>query len=323
MKEPTMRIRIGELPEIDFLMQVELDSSWQQLTDFGTLVLPRNIRTLSGKDIARLIQRGNKIEIDLGYDGENETEFVGYVTDVTAGYPLTINFEDSMFQLKKNPINISGNSISLEELIRKILPEGMPFEAIEMEIGAYRYSKVTAAQVLQQLQRERGIYSWFRNEKLHGGFAYDLQDHRRISCNFEDVDGEAPIKDSSSSLQYRFADTLNVKVNAISILPDNTRIELSIGDNDGETRTLHFYNIKTESALRRVAEEELKRLRFDGWRGKFRSFGFPRAKHGDIVTITDPDFPEFKRGTHFIDRVKTFSGTNGYFRDITPGRIAL
>lgn len=316
MYEPTMNIKIGTLPSFDFVINVELDKSWQQLTDFGVLSIPRNIKTLSGKDVAKLINRGDRIEIDLGYDGDNEREFTGYVTDVTAGYPLLINFEDSMFLLKKNPVNISGSSISLKELIRQIIPSGMKFQAVDAQIGAYRYSKVTPAQILQQLQQERGIYSHFRGEELIVGFAYDFA-YKKINYDFDQN-----IKEDNNQLQYRFGDDYNYKVNVISILPNNEKIELTIGDNDGETRTLHFYNITTEGDLRRLGEEELKKMKTDGWRGKFRTFGYPRAEHGDLANITDPDFPEYERGTHFIDRVKTYSGINGYYRDITPGRLA-
>ncbi len=311
-----MKIRIGDLPELDFLINLEIDSSWRQLTDFGHLVLPRNIQTLSGKDIAKLIKRSDPIEIDLGYNGNNELEFKGFVTDVTAGYPIVINFEDSMFLLKKQPVSISGKSTTLKNLVSQILPAGIKSEVVNAEIGAYRYSKVTAAQILQQLREERGIYSWFRNEVLHVGFAYDFS-YSTINYDFEQN-----IKESGNQLQYRFGDEQNFKVNAISILPDNTKIETTIGDNDGETRTLHFYNIKTESELKRIATQELDKLKQDGWRGRFRTFGLPRAKHGDLAVITDPDFPEYNRGTHFIDRVKTFSGIHGYYRIITPGRIA-
>lgn len=317
MREPTMDIRIEGLPEIDFLINVELDQSWQQLTDFGMITIPRNIKTLSGVDVAKLIERGKRIEIDLGYDGNNENEFIGYVTDVSAGYPLKINFEDSMYLLKQKTVSLSGKSISLRNLVAAIVPEGIEFEAVDAEIGAFRYSKVTAAQVLQQLQKDRGIYSWFRKNKLFVGFAYDLYQYREI-----DYDFEQNIKEDNNNLQYRFADDVNVKVTAISILPDNTRIETNVGNNDGETRTLHFYNIKSESELQRIANEELKKLKSDGWRGSFRTFGYPRAQHGDVANITDPDFPEYERGSHFLDRVKTFSGINGYYRDLTPGRAA-
>lgn len=316
MQEPTMNIKIGDLPAFDFVINVELDQSWEQLTDFGVISIPRNIKTLSGKDVAKLIKRGDRIEIDLGYDGDNEREFTGYVTDVTAGYPLLINFEDSMFLLKKNPVNISGSSISLKELIGQIIPSDMKFKAVDAQIGAYRYSKVTPAQILQQLQEERGIYSHFRGEELIVGFAYDFS-YRKINYDFDQN-----IKEDHNQLQYRFGDDYNYKVNVISILPNNEKIELTIGDNDGETRTLHFYNITTEGDLRRLAEEELKKMKTDGWRGQFRTFGYPRVEHGDLANITDPDFPEYERGTHFIDRVKTYSGINGYYRDITPGRLA-
>lgn len=306
-------------PEIDFVIDVELDQSWQQLTDFGKISIPRNIRTLSGKDVAKLIKRGSRIEIDLGYDGNNENEFIGFVTDVSAGYPITINFEDSMYLLKQNTVSISGNAISLPELIKAIVPKDMECEVVDAEIGAYRYSKVTAAQVLQQLQQERGIYSWFRGKKLHVGFAYMLgeDEYRTIGYDFEEN-----IKEDNNNLQYRFAKDVRIKITAISILPDNTRIIAEAGDNDGETRTRHFYNIKSQSEMQRIADEEIKRWKTDGWRGSFRGFGYSRTKHGDVVNISDPDFPEYERGSHYVDRVKTFSGINGYYRDITPGRTS-
>lgn len=316
MKEPTQNIKIGSLPVITSIVNVMFDQSWRQLTDFGALTIPRKVKTLDGKDVTKLIKRGDRIEIDLGYDGNNKREFIGYVTDLTVGFPVIINFEDSMFLLKKTTHNLSGESIQLKELIDQIVPSNIERKVINTELGGYNFANVSAAQILQTIQKEQGIYSYFKGEVLHVGFAYDFQ-FREIDYNFEEN-----IREDNNRLNYRFADEVNYKVKAISILPDNTKITTQIGDIDGETRTLHFYNIKTESELQRIAQEEIKKLKFDGWRGHFRTFGYPRAQHGDQANIVDPDFPEYGKGAHFIDRVVTHSGTSGFYRDITPGRRA-
>jgi predicted Zn-dependent peptidase len=57
-------------------------------------------------------------------------------------------------------------------------------------------------------------------------------------------------------LIYKKKGDVKIKVEAISLLPDNTKILKTVGDEDGETHTLHFYNL-TEAELRALNAKDL------------------------------------------------------------------
>mgnify|MGYP001439708446 CR=1 FL=1 len=99
------------------------------------------------------------------------------------------------------------------------------------------------------------------------------------------------------------------------IQPGNKREEVEVGEKDGEQRTFHYYNISAAEAKKRL-EQEAERLMYTGYRGSFTTFGSPDFRHGDIVDIVDPVFPD-REGRYLAKAVKTTFGEGGYRQEIT------
>jgi len=123
----TCNITVGKI-KLNFVNSVEIDSSWNNLIDTGKIVLPftlkyRNQSGLSSSIYDDLINIGDKVKIDCGYDHNNTTIFEGYVSDIEPKLPTTIFIEDTMWLLKKISLVKSFEKVSLNELVDYLISE--------------------------------------------------------------------------------------------------------------------------------------------------------------------------------------------------------
>lgn len=316
----------------DFLVDVDIDQSVETLTDNCIVKLPRNV-TWGGKTIAlteskvdgqQLFKPGDKIVIKLGYGNNLKTRFIGYLKSIKSGIPVVINCEDSMYLLKKNPIthNFVGANNKLDDVLKVILPPGMEYVTADTTIGELKVSAATPAQILENLKTQ-GIYSYFRNitengvtrSVLYSSLGYWVDKNRKTATfkygSNEPVIGYGLI--INDDLEYKLAEDLVLKVRAESILSDNTRINVEVGDEDGEIRTVFAYN-STKEQLTAFANREMERFKYTGYRGSFTTLGEPAVEKGDIAVIEGGKYnPD---GSYLIRQVKVTSGISGYKQTI-------
>jgi len=310
MIRPTCNIKINDF-EFDFLNELELVSAWKNLTDTGTLRIPRKIK-LGGKTLVagsnNLFKRGDKVEISLGYYPESARVFTGFVSAILPESPLVIQLEDAAYLFKQESLTVSYKETTLKQLLTDVCP--IEFVSVEANLGGFRISNANFAQVLNELKKTYGLTSWVRNSVLYCGLAYFPE----TSITHELVFQRGVI---DNSLEYMREDDVKIMVKAISIFGDNSKIEVEVGDPQGSQRTLTYYGLN-ESDLRATAERELPKLRFEGYRGALTTFGTPTINHGDTIELTDLKFPE-RGGEYLVDEVTTTQGLSGYRQKIVLG----
>ena len=313
-------ISIGNLKPFSFVADVEIERSWQTLTNTAKVSFARAVRikdsnlTLRNAKLSDYVKPGDPVVIKLGYNSNLVVEFEGYVSKVKASIPVEIECEDKMWLLKQNSIIKTWRSgAKLADIIAAILPAGIQFDAADVTIGRYRINRASAAYTLERLRQDYGLQSYFTGGVLKVGFAYQFSDYKTHEVNFQ-----KQVPQGSNNLEYVNEADSRLKLTAISIKPDNSRIEISLGDADGEARTLHYYDL-TESELRKIAEQDLSRLKYSGYRGSFTMLGSPSIDHGDFVKIVDEDYPD-RSGKYIVDKVNIKHGVTGYRRTITLGR---
>jgi hypothetical protein len=264
------------------------------------------------------IKRGDKINVYLGYDDELKLRFSGYIRRVSATIPVKLECEDGMFMLKLQSAKKKGfKEISLDKLINTLL-EGTDVKYVlidkDIKLGPYRITRDTVAEELAELQRTTGLMAYFRNIEneptLYVGFTYPLDGRRKE--NF--IHGKNII---DNELEYRREEDIKLKVKAISIQPDNKRIEVEVGDKDGEMRTVYKYNLK-EADLKVYATAELERFKYSGYQGNFETFGEPAVNKTDIAHVEGEDG---NKGDYLIKKVEINFGTGGYRQKIELGPI--
>jgi len=119
-----------------------------------------------------------------------------------------------------------------------------------------------------------------------------------------------------SNLEQQLAANIRLCVKAVSIMPNNKKIKVEVGDKDGEHRTLHTYN-KSESELKAWAEQEIKRLKVDGLKGSFTTFGYRLVDKLDAIGIK---IDGNKMGVYQVQKNVIKYGTGGYRQEITLGQ---
>lgn len=313
MKQISCVIQVGAY-EFKNVVEVKTESSFENLTDTATLTLPRKLqfqkKTITGD--SGIFKPGDAVKISLGYDFKNELIFSGYLTDIKPGTPLEFRCEDEMYQLKRGSFGKSfRDNTKLREVLEYMLPS-YSIQCPEIIIGKIRLEGMTPAQVLNKLNRNYGFKAWFREKVLYVGLAYwpQLQQNPppKFTFNWDII---------RHDLTYQTAESVRLRVKAASIQNDNSRIEVEVGDPEGELRSLTYYNIPKKE-LADFAKMDLERMRYTGYRGKFTTFGTPLVRHGDRVELVDRTILD-RNGLYIVRSVETTFGQHGYRQNIELG----
>lgn len=318
-----IKIKIGEYL-FDFANEVSVKSSWKDFTDTATIVVPKTIWIKEEKTSKKvfwesmnivggenpLIKRGDAVTIDLGYDFKFNRVFEGYVSAVKTKIPVEIECEDAMWKLKQKNITKSYKSVNLKTLLTDLVTgtEGINgIEATDQNLGPFRINNANVVRVLEELQKNHGVQSFIRDGILYSGLAYVPKLRKNQTFRFS----KNIITDD---LEYRKSDDVRLKVKVISMYPDQKKQEAEYGDPDGEQRTIHLYNVPLAD-LKKVAQNEIERIKYTGYYGTMETFGEPFVRHGDGAVIEDLKLPE-RKGTYLIKSVTYKAGVGGYRQEI-------
>ena len=296
----------------DKITSAEVVRDTESLTDTCVVELPRKVKWRGESTIP--IRRGDEITVWLGYDGNLQLAFRGFITAVGTKNPVRIECEDEMFRLKQIEAKKKAyKSVNLETLLKE-QGLGYPLRVMgEQNLGQYRVTADTVASLLDHLQ-ENGVRSFFRYEDgrsvLYCGVLFDRDS--RPSQVF--ATGVNIIDDQS--LEQQAAENMRLRIKAVSLMPNNKKIRVEVGDTDGETRTLHTYN-KQEAELKAWAQQEIKRLKRDGLTGSFKTFGHKLADKLDAIGIK---MDGEKKGVYRVKKNIIKYGADGFRQEITLGQ---
>lgn len=309
MKILICHIIIGSLT-FKWVNSIEVESAFELFTDTAKIVLPAHLK-INKNRLLNEINFGDKVEVKVGYTGNFTTIFKGYVTDIKPSVPIEISCEDEMWKLKQVTVTDSGRNMTVEKLLNKYYSD-YQHKFLNVELGTFYIDNLNKVKILEQLKSDFGLFSFFRNDILYVGLQYDPD--VAITHNFI-----LDFNMADDSLQFKRKEQVRLKVKAISNNKNGTKTEIELGDNEGDSRTLNFYNL-SETKLREHAERELERLKYDGWRGDFTAFGEPIVKHGDIVRLkSNEQGDNDKVGAYWVDKVVYSFGVDGFRQKITLG----
>ena len=299
--------------EFSFCTAVEIERDTENLTSTCKITLPKKMKW-DGQSVVP-VKRGDKVEVMLGYDDNNELAFKGYIRDVGFKTPCVLTCEDDMFKLKNlKAQKKTYKKVTIEQLL-KDQNTGYTVKVLgEQALGQYRVTADTVAGLLGHL-KDNGIRSFFRYEKgtpiLYSGVLFE----HGAALTQAFATGVNIVSDSS--LEQQFAENMRLLVKVVSLQPDNKKkIKVEVGDADGEHRTLHCYG-KTEAEAKAWGEQEIKRLKRDGLTGSFTTFGYKLANLLDAIGIR---IDGEKKGVYLVKKNVIKYGTGGYRQEITLGQ---
>ena len=295
----------------DYVNAVEITRDTEKLTTEAKITMPKKVKWDGADEIP--VKRGDAVTVSLGYDDNLQTAFVGYVRDVGFKTPIVITCEDDMFKLIQMPAKKKAyRSVTLETLLKD---QGISYRLNimgEQSLGAYRVTADTVAALLGKLS-EQGVRSFFRYENgesvLYCGvlFERDTKPSQVFKTGLNII--------SDQSLQQQKAENMRLRVKAVSLMPNNKKIKVEVGEADGEHRTLHTYN-KTEKELKAWAGQEIKRLKRDGLIGSFTTFGHTLVDCLDAVGII---IDGVKMGVYQVKKNVIKYGDSGFRQEISIG----
>lgn len=263
-------------------------------------------------ETANVIKVGDKVEIKLGYDGQLNTEFIGYVKRLNYKVPLEIECEDEYYQTRQVNCVFSKKETPLKDCLNTILPDINIAHCADLTLKNFVINNKPGSWVLGYLKKEYGLTAFFDLDgKLYMGKAHDVQGETvkyQLRYNV--------IKDDD--LKFQLAEDVKLKVKAICYYKDGTKIEGEIGEEGGESKTLYYYDVKDAGELKALAQEELKRYSFDGYRGKIETFLIPYALPGMVAELDDPVYQE-RSGSYYVESTEVTFGTGGARRKVEIG----
>ena len=305
--DPTGNFSLSNLPVID----CKIKKSRKTLTNTATITLPRNLKIFNNSqsvDINTIIQRKATVSIQIGYNGNLVTRFVGFVSNVGAQIPVTIDCEDMMWLLKQdNHLKSWGKGTRLLDIVKFLYPTGNVVVA-DMEIGGLTAKNQSTAQVLDSLKKF-GLQCYFDTDATGNITLYVDFPGKTYSTSQQVVfDFYQNIIDNK--LEYKLQEDLQVKITATSTLDNGQIIPITVGDEGGEENTLKYYNMDKPN-LQQIVDSELAKIKYTGYRGTFTAFGEPLINLGDQTVLQDPLYPEHN-GTYLTESVDISFGVDGY-----------
>jgi len=314
---------------------ITIHKSWRTLISTCEIELP-GLKTLLNAN--RQIKAGDKVTVTLWYDVNNESqekhlEFVGYVSRTVPGFPFRVECEDTTYLLKRTRITKLWKErdpvkLTLKTLIEYLVSEtkkqtGRTDISVNNLVPDVTFEKFNiqndnVAQILQKLKEEYGLAGFFTgtdNTSLFVGLANQVNTGEKVDYFFD-------YNVIENDLIFRTADEIRLRVKCIGFTKANQKIEPkeTIGDDDGELKTIVKYNITSEADLKKQAMEEASKLKYDGFDGTLTTFLYPYAEPLMVAVLDDPQYDGSRNGQYLIDSVTTKFGMGGARRIVELGK---
>lgn len=299
-------------------------------------------------NVQPLLLRGDSVSVEWGYsffksdDGINfdrntiitqvVKRFDGFITRIKNSTPFEIECRDNMYKLQQSPVEskewlVDNKTYTVEKMLKEMMSkstiEGVKDFVIETDnyqhsIGKVSWSNFTIAQVLDDLKKTYHLESFFRGNKLRVGvIRYYPEDRVNHQIHFQ----KNVVDDN---LDYQRADDVRIgiiakSINKVELVSTNSagkqrtkhqQLSVTVGDTDGELRTLFFWGVSDTATLKKLAEKKLPYIKYEGFRGSFTTFALPKIKHGDSVEFTDDVLPE-RNGIYMVKAVEDIGSVEG------------
>ena len=298
------------------ISEVEIETSWKMICSTAQVVLPRNIKDFNQNKVKDWFKRGDKVEIYLcyGLDEDLILEFSGYITQVSADYPITIKLEDEMWRLKQIPVNFSSKNEKLKSFVQKYVTDYPILIDAEVPLGAVNIKNKTLGEVFKKFQEDLSLYPFIRNGKLV------------VAKPYSDVTDKIPVFDLerncvSNDLNYLSKEERTVKVVAESVqnfAKTKKKLKFELGDPDPKTTINKTLSVTTLNDLQAEVRRIYDLYKKEGFDGSFTTFGTPSVQHGQKVKITSSLYND-REGVYYIDSIKKKFSRDGYRQEIELG----
>ena len=298
MFDITWEITVGKY-KLMMLDNATIMRSVEQLSDTAEIVLPGSCFN-KAIEIEKSIKRGDAVTIKAGYDGNNETEFTGFLEAIaTDDSAITLKCEDGIYNFRKPVKDKEFTKPDVKEILNYICSE----------IGGYTlscdysftYDKYvirgnTGHDILKKIQEETKANIYLKEKVLH------------VHPQYKEIFGTAKysFQDNieKSDLEYRIKEDRPYEVTVEGKGADGKVIRVTSGNKGGDSETIKRDGVSDIGSLTTLAEEVAKRKSYTGYSGSFTGWLIPWCDAGFKVSLTDEDY-EYKDGSYYALSVQT------------------
>lgn len=319
----SLRITIADNLQFTVCQSIHIESSVQVLANNAKIELPREFRNavdqvgktinIAGKSILDFMKRGDAIKIELGYDGDLQTEFEGYITKIGAEMPLLLECEDEMFQLKKaDRVTKFIKSGKLIDILKAVVPAKYTIECNgDYSIGKWLIEDATPFNVLDELRDKAGIRAYFKNPTtLAVGMIVDFKPQATHFYNFSENVRRG------SNLKFEQKESKLIFLTVESKQANGKVISVSIGEKGGDEKKMKLWPNMTKAELEVWANKQQTSVSYNGFEGSLDGWCYPRTKPGDAAQLYRPFYKDrHQDGRYFIESVTIdVNGSDGIKR---------
>jgi hypothetical protein len=297
---------------------ISINKSIDNLADTAKISLPAYVFNKRIKRNMELLQRGNKIKIELGYKGVSEhTEFQGFIKEVHHGEEIIIECEDDLFMFRKRIPNKQFKPANVKQIADYICSQLGPEITIicdfDLPYEKFTIYEQTGLDVLLKIQESTGSNVFFKSKEkeLHIRAKYTVMPSTKEVCFSPQRNVEG--------MKLEYVDTLDKKVQ-ITIKGkglDGKHREIQYGNISGDKFEFTMNNMPIESMKAR-AKMEFERSIKPGYSGSIDTWLIPYVEPGQTIWYEDEDFPE-QAGEYLANSVETTFGRDGGKRTIQFG----
>ena len=277
---------------------IKIETSWKNLTDTATVVLPRKVRDFDRMAVGDMFQDGDPIIIRYGYNGELNVEFEGYLSQVSTYVPVVLTCEDEMYKLKRKTVSVSREKCTLKQLLTAVAP-GYKIQCDDMSVGSVRYDSKLVTEIFDDLKQKMQLHTYFKGKTLVCGIT-SIGDGSLVDVVIE-RQAENSLKDKSVGKIWVRVESLQHYQRKTAGKKQPKKLFATKGEKDGNKITIRQPNL-TQVEIDKIADNIYTKAKQPGLDGDLILFGIPHIEHGMTAKLSSILYPE-RNGMYYIDSV--------------------
>ncbi|WP_295669513.1 hypothetical protein [uncultured Mucilaginibacter sp.] len=290
-----------------------------ELIGLGTFNIANNLPA-SSVQTAKLFKEGDKVSIDLGYNGDLRNEFRGFVRRVNLTTPISIEMEGYAWQLRNQNILASWKKTTLRDVLVRVI-QGTDIvlspDTPQITLTNYFIHNEDGLKVLENLKKKMLLTVYFADNMLYVG----IEEGRTTAdtTGVQVLAGLAEVKynigyncpSKQPELKQRLGADNAIRVRLKTKGKNGKNVLYEAGDTDGAIvdRIIPFSS--DANYLKTLAAVYLKKLKYNGFEGKVTGFLQPYCQPGWKGTLTDKRYEGARAGSYFIPGTEVQFGVKG------------
>lgn len=267
-------------------------------------------RQTQSQQTAKQFKKGDKVIINLGYNGNLKREFIGFVDRVNFTTPVEIECEGYSYQLRnRKNIAKSWKATTLKEVLQEVVKDTdvkLHSKIPDIPLKNIFINNASGTQVIDYLKGllKGALTACFVDDVFYMGLTYMDLAEKTVKFQL----GKNTIKDEE--LKYHQAEDVKVNIELQFRKEGGQQVTTSTGTKGGVVRRDTLTAVTDEKHLKEIAQAKLLQESWNGYEGKLTAFLVPFVQPGYRAELTDPRYDE-RKGNYFVESTEVQYGLGG------------